>query len=111
MLRHLRSSNFVLIKFIDEFVELSAAHQNAFVAWFHESIADERWNDCASDRMQYKEFIKALVMHYSGSDLRNEPSFKDFASEIAGFLKSEQCTIASKAPKKTMKEMLEEAYG
>jgi len=109
MFKVLNSFSYCVPQFLDSFYELSSPMQDAFISWFHSKIEDERWAVVANDRMMYHEFVKALLMHYSGSNLKNEPCFEDLEKLIAEFCRSDECKFAglSKTIGMTFKEELE----
>ena len=108
MLKTIRSGNYIMVRFLDEFYKLSAVQQNTFVAWFHEKVGDDRWDKVANDRTMYREFVKALLMHYSGSDLRNEPTFEDLGKLIGEYIRSDECKQADDISEVPFMEQLEE---
>ena len=87
---HCIDGNYILVRFLSIFFELSSIQQDVFVRWTHRRIEDDRWDGVANDRMQYKEFIKALVMHYSGIEVKGEPTLKDFKSLLGEYLRSDE---------------------
>jgi len=99
ILKCLDEGGYALVKILDAFFDLSASQQDAFVAWSHKRIEDERWDEVASDRMQYKEFIKALVMHHSGMEVKGEPTLTDLKAHIGEYLKSDEYESACKCVK------------
>jgi len=111
MLRSL-DTNYIMIRFLNAFFEMSSAQQDSFVGWMHKQIGDDRWDEVANDRMQYKEFIKALIMHHSGLEVKSEPTLKDLKSMIGEYLRSEEyknaCASAIYEKELTFSEQLED---
>ena len=107
MIHVILNEQYKIAKVISTFCELPEKHQDALVCWLKREIKEPLFDKYTTDSVYYIDFLKGILMRYTGRDGLGEPVWKDLAKIIGKFIMSDECKYADMCAKESVKEELE----
>ena len=110
MLRILREDSFYMPKILDAFYQLPSIHQDCLIGFLDGHINKTDWKEWVEDRDFYPDFMKGVLLHYSGRDEFDEPTKEDLSRVLGEYCRSESFKLAERklSGEKTLAEMVQE---